>query len=242
MLLCKILFAQLLLLVCNYTKAQLSAGMEAGFSNNHCNTDISSMTSTRNKNKNGYNIGIIAIYNLKRTIAIKTGISLLQKNYSFFRTNEFAGIFEVYRNTYIQIPTSFQLSLFENNKFKTYFSVGGYVGYWAFGKVKGAMPNIFNSYDSINNSGQIAQYLSSSNYSEKYQFNNAKDNRIELGWLLGIGTDFSLNKKHTFFIECNYYQSTTNQQKKYMLNQANKFNQTILVSFGVLYSFTAKKK
>lgn len=228
-------------MVFGYTKAQLYIGAEAGYSNNYSNTDISSTVLTKNQNGGGYTAGIVTKYEYKKGISIKSGIFLLQKNYFFLRTGDYTGVYTGFKNTYIQVPATIQIKLLSRKKIEAYISAGGFGGYWAFGKIYGAMPNIFSSYENrIDNSGQGAQYLSLTKYSEKYQFNTIKDNRIELGSILGIGANFSLKGKCLAFVECKYFHSLTDQQKKYMLFQTKKFNQTISVSLGILYNLTRK--
>lgn len=239
----KIVLVHILILVYGFTKAQLYIGAEAGYSTNCSNADISRAMFTNSKNGGGYAAGLVAKYDFQRRLSIESGIFLLQKNYSFIRTGEYTGVYTRFKNTYIQVPIILEIKLLSRKKTEAYLSAGGFGGYWAFGRVNGAAPNIFGSYEiGTSNRGLSSQFLSLTKYSEKYQFDSHRDNRVELGWLLGLGTKFTFKEKYFAFIQCNFYGSLTSQQKKYMLFQKNKNNHTVSVSLGIMCSIKGKKK
>lgn len=164
----KIVLVHILLFVFGYTKAQLYIGTEAGYSNNYSNSDISSIVFTKKKNGGGYSIGIVAKYNFQKKVSFKSGIFLVQKKYFFMRTGDYTGVYTGFKNSYMQVPAVIQLKFQSWKNIETYISAGGFGGYWAFGKISGAMPDIFSSYENrIGNSGQASQYLSLTKYSEK---------------------------------------------------------------------------
>jgi hypothetical protein len=72
------------------------------------------------------------------------------------------------------------------------------------------------------------------NYNQPYEFNSTRDNRFEFGWLLGIGVSYDA-KMYKLFIEGRLTQSMTDQQKKYMINQVPRYNQTYILSVGWLW-------
>jgi hypothetical protein len=231
----KIISLLLLLLILTFSgKAQFSVGVSGGYSNNHLNTDISNRVDTKNTNGGGYNASLLVNYNLSNWISIQSGLSLVQKNYSFVRNGDYQGIFETFTNTYIQLPLTTRVKVLEKGKFKLLFHIGVYEAYWAFAHVNGATPNILNSSNSTNSNGQMVQYSYIDDFSEKYQFNNIKDNRFEFGLTAGISIHYTLNNKFSIFIEPEYYQSLTDQQKKYMINQIPNINQTFCVSMGCI--------
>ena len=109
-----------------------------------------------------------------------------------------------------------------------------FVSFWRFRKIKGVIPNVYNSYDSLNSNGQNTHYLSLTNYSEKYFFNDALDKRFEFGALLGTTITYKSNNKIIFSFNSRFYQSFTSLQKKVSINQEIQFNQTLFITVGCL--------
>jgi len=215
--------------------AQFSIGVKTGYSNNHLNTNISNRILTQNKNGNSTGFGLLINCKINNRIGIESSVELLQKKYSFVRNDVYTGVYESFINSYLQIPLIAQFKVIEKKKINVAISSGVYGGYWAFAKIKGAIPNIYNNIsDSIGNNGQSIQYIQLAPYSEKYQFSKRKDNRFEFGWILDITLKCQLNKNYLTFIECNYYQALTDQQKNYMIHQTLKYNETIFASIGCL--------
>ena len=231
-----------LLVVSFAGKAQFSVGVSGGYSNNHLNTDISNRVYTTNTNGNGFSADLQINYNLSNRISLQSGLGLVQKNYSFIRTGDYQGVFETFTNTYLQLPLTARVKILEKKKLRILFNIGVYEAYWTFAHVHGATPNILNSTNSTNSSGQMVQYTNIDNYSEKYQFNTIKDNRFEFGLTAGISIQYAINNKYSIFIEPDYYQSLTDQQKKYMINQIPNINQTFRVSMGFIMKLATDTK
>lgn len=249
MLLCKemvnkqiVFFCALLYVSICTCKAQFSIGIDAGYNYNHLNTDIQNIKFSKITSEGGYSTGLQINYSLTKILSLQTGIDLLQKNYSFTRTGKYTGIYETFTNSYLQIPIAVKLRIFEKKNFQIFFKTGVYGAYWAFAKVNGTTLNIFNSTNTINSDRKIIQYLSITDYSENYQFNDAKDNRHEFGLNTGICIHYALNRKYLVLIESSYFQSFTDQQKKYMVMQFSKINQTLSISIGCLMTFPNLKK
>jgi hypothetical protein len=223
-------------------KAQFFFGLEGGYTKNWLHTDIGNLNNTKNKNGNGFGYGLLVKYDINKFLSLRTGIDLMQKSYSFFRTDSFAGTYETFKNSYLQVPLTTQIKAFKIKRIKLVFNVGIFTAYWLYAKVDGAIPNIFNSTNTIGSDGQITQYLAFASYSEKYQFNTNRDNRFEFGLTTGIGVYYKFNSDYSVFLESGYYQSFTDKQKKYMVNQISRFNQTVCISIGCLMRFCKNKK
>ncbi len=236
---CTIIFI-IAIIISHTSKAQLSLGLNGGCTLNHLSTDISNRKTTNNNSKYGYCVGLQIQYNLTDVLSFQSGVSFFQKNYSFTRTGNFRGVYEVFTNNYLQIPETIKLRFFERRRIQLSFSIGTYIAYWVFAKVNGVTPNIFNNTNIIKDNGEIVQYLNLTSYSEKYQFRDIKDNRVELGLTSGISINYCLNNRYSTFIEFSYFHSLTDQQKKYELNHLSKINQTINVSLGCYINFPDK--
>jgi hypothetical protein len=218
-------------------KAQFSIGINAGYNINHLETNISNRSYTKNTNENGYNYGLKLSYHLTHVLNMQTGLDLMQKNYSVIRTGDYLGIYEIFDNSYFQIPITAQFKLFGIRRMSFLINTGVYGAYWFYSKITGTIPNILNSTETISNDGQITQNLTLTNFVEKYQFNSKVDNRFEYGFNTGLELNYKVNNNHSIFGGLNFYQSLTDQQKKYMVNQISKRNQTLCIAIGYSYKF-----
>jgi len=225
-------------------KSQLYVGLEVGGSKNYLNTNVSNLVSTEYNPSYGFTIGIPVLYKVTDWLAFQADPNYMQKNYQLARTDFFQGVYQDNTNTYIQLPLMAHLS-FGGQQLKGFLNLGGYGGYWLSAHIKGTMPNILDEpayTNSVNNAqpNNVFDEFTPYNYNEKYQFDNTKDNRIELGLLAGVGMSYAMNNKYLFFGEARYYQSMSDQQKNYQLNLVPRYNQTVAISLGCLYNLNGK--
>jgi hypothetical protein len=200
-------------------------GIEAGATRNSLITDISNRSYTQNEAGAGYLIGLSIRYEHRRWLSFQTGLNLSQKNYTMARTDSFSGIYDTHINSYLQSPLVTSLRL-GGEQWGCFADLGLYGAYWISARVKGNVPGILNINDSIGLGGQIIEYFRLISYNENYHFDNRKDNRLEFGWLTGIGADYRLGGRYRVFVEARYYQSLTDQQKRYAIDQVSEVNQT----------------
>lgn len=226
-----LLVAILCCFICQYPAAQMFIGLQGGVSINHLNTNTNNRASTSITNIAGYNIGVTFQYRVTDWLFVQAAPNIMQKNYSFNRTDSLLGVYMQYNNTYLQIPLTTHFVY--GKRLQVFVNAGGYAGYWLKGQVKGKIPNIFTVANS--GAGQQTEIFYLTDYNQKYEFNRQRDNRIELGWIAGCGFQYRITKQHFLFAEGTYYQSLTDQQKKYMINQVPQYNQTFVISIGDLY-------
>src|SRR3954468_16498913 len=79
-------------------------GFEIGYTNNYLITNISSLPFTVLKPQGGYMVGLRVEYNLNKWMSISSNPNWSQKNYEMERTGFFAGVYEKFTNSYIQLP------------------------------------------------------------------------------------------------------------------------------------------
>jgi hypothetical protein len=218
--------------------AQLSLGMETGVSHNLLNADIQTRPSTVTLPGLGYSIALPLQYKINNWISLETGPSLIQKNYSINRTDSFAGVYESFINTFIELPL--MVHLVYGGRVKLFADAGVYGGYWLAAKVKGAIPDIFSSAVTMGINGQNIESFQLSSFNEKYNFNNQTDNRFGYGWLAGAGLVYCVNKKYSLYMRTVFYKSLTGQQKNYMLHQIPEYNRTLLFSLGGMISINKR--
>ncbi len=217
-------------------RAQFYMGLEAGVTNNQLYTNTSNLAFTQYKKGSGISIGIPLSYKIEEWFSIAATPSYTQKNYSVERTGYFQGVYQKSSNGYIQLPLMGQFS-FGNEQIRGYVNLGIYAAYWATANIKGAQLNALNPVDTAyysstptSISGEINLY----NYNEKYAFNTVKDNRLELGWLTGIGVSYETEGGYRFYLEGKRSYSFTDQQKNYMINQVPRYNDTYTFSLGCM--------
>lgn len=220
----------------NRFRDRLLVGVEAGYDQNYLLTNISNLAFTTYKPLGGYVMGIPLEYKLNPWMSVSSDPNLSQKNYQLARTGFFQGVYENFTNSYIQLPIYAHFT-FGESKVKGFLNLGGYSAYWKSSRVKGTEANILNPVDtaySTSNPSSILGEQKGYSYREKYEFNKTRDRRFEFGWLLGIGLSYDLNRKYKFFLEGRLVQSLSDQQKKYMINQVPRYNQTYGLSMGCL--------
>lgn len=230
-----------MLIFSNVCFSQLSVRVNAGCSYNHLITDIFNDKFTRNEDEIGYSVDSQIEYNITKIIGLEVGIGWIQKNYFFRRTDKYLGIFNDYTNNYLQIPITIPVRILERKKCQVFLNNGIFVSYLISAKVVGIMPNAFNTTNQSDIDGQSIQSFNLTTYSEYYQFNPIKDNRFEFGLQTGVGLQYNINKKIAFILDYRFYQSLTDIQKKYMINQVSKVNQTSILSIGFKFKFNSKK-
>jgi len=129
------------------------------------------------------------------------------------------------------------ISIQKGNKRMSYFiSAGLYQAYWIEGKLKGSIPNIYSVSD-VNVNNQTSESFDLTGYDEKYVFNSQKDKRFEFGVAFNAGTNYFLSKSNFLSVEINLYNSLTDQQKNYMINQRPRLNRTVTFSVGCFHEF-----
>jgi len=227
-----------LLLISFTSKAQFYLGIEAGGNKNYLITNNSAQSFTTYNSASGISIGIPVLYQFNEWFALQASPSYTQKNYQINRTGFFQGIYQKNTNGYIQLPIMGNFS-FGGEQLRGYANLGVYGAYWLSGNVKGTEPNILNPNDTAYSSSNPSSALNENygyTYNEKYTFSSIKDNRLELGWVAGMGISYEVNSSYRFFIEGKYTGSFTDQQKKYQTNQVPRYNDTFGISIGCLFS------
>ncbi|MEO6837737.1 MAG: porin family protein [Ginsengibacter sp.] len=225
-------------------KSQLSIGLEGGGTRNYLNTNVSNLVSTEYNSSYGFTVGVPILYQINDWLSFQADPSYTQKNYEYARTDFFQGVYQDNTNSYLQLPLMAHLS-FGGEKLKGFVNLGGYGGYWLSSHLKGTIPNVLNqpAYTNTVSNAQpnnVYDEYTPYSYSEKYQFNKTKDNRIELGLLAGMGISYEMNEKYILFGEVRYSQSMSDQQKKYQTNLVPRYNETVGVSLGFLYELGSK--
>jgi len=220
-------------------QAQLYTGIEAGLYKNYLITNNAAQSSTNYNSALGVGVGLPILYQFTKWFALKADPNYTQKNYKITRTGFYRGIYQNNTNAYIQLPILANFS-FGGTRVRGFMNMGLYGAYWISAKVKGVEPNILNLIDTAVNSTTILNENNGYSYNEKYQFDNIKDNRLEMGWLAGVGISYILKSASRLFVEARYTSSLTDQQKQYQTNQTPRYNDNYGISLGCLFRLDNK--
>ena len=213
--------------------AQIEIGVESGLNKNCLITSDAQQYFTKYNSAIGLRFGVPLLYHFTDWFALQTDINFTQKNYKISRTGFFQGVFQKSSNNYVEFPVFLNFS-FGGEKIRAFFNPGIYVAYWVSGRIKGRDPNILDPSDTTTtNPMGIFNEDNEYAYNQKYHFSN-NDNRIELGWIGGVGIEYQLNHIYHLFLETRYIYSLTDQQKKYEINQVPKYNTTSSIVLGCL--------
>lgn len=213
-------------------RSQWLTGIETGMSFNYLYTNISNREFTVIRPGVGFALGIPLQIVFRSWLLAGMEPEVIQKNYLIARTGSLNGVYARHKNTYLQLPLT--MSAVYGKRLKVFVSGGFYAGYWLSGSLKGMIPDIFSSNVNIDGGSQQSESFRLVAYHQKYFFDHERDNRIEFGSVVGIGMRYVLNSEYDLFIKCSYYQSLTDQQKKYMVNQIPQYNRTVVFSAGCM--------
>jgi outer membrane protein with beta-barrel domain len=230
----KTLFVFLLILTATELKAQSSLGFETGLTAGYLNTNIANRTSSEITYRLGYSIAIPFEYQFNKWLSVETVPGIVQKNYSITRTDSLSGAYTSFINTYLQLPVMAKAILFHKKKFIFFANAGFYYGYWMAARQKGNEANIFTATESNNSSGQTTSTIDYTSFNEKYTINDQVDNQSEWGWIAGLGAQKKIKERYTAYAAFRIYESFTQQQKNYMINQIPQYNETLALSVGVM--------
>jgi hypothetical protein len=214
----------------------LYIGGSVGVNKNYFYTNISNLSFTAIQSRFGFSAGIPVLDRVNNWLSVISGIQYEQKNYEMLRTGYFQGIYQKVTNSYIQVPIKGHFS-FGGKKLKGFAEAGGYIAYWAAGKVKGVEASGLNPVVLGTSNQTFLQLSSPYAYNQAYQFNSIKDRRLELGWMAGAGISFELKNK-LLFAGGSFFNSITDQQKNYMINQVPRYNLTYNFSAGCLINIS----
>ncbi|NLU93756.1 porin family protein [Chitinophaga sp. Ak27] len=232
------LVSTLLFLCASYAQAQFEIGVSGGYNKNYLHTSTGYRAYTKYDALSGFTVSIPLQYHFNNWLAVEADPGYIQKNYEQERDHFFAGIYQKNTNSYIQLPVMAHFS-FGGDKLKGFMNLGGYGAYWASGRIKGAMANVFDEGPDIPDNQQTYdyfQYAKAYNYNEKYSFDSRRDSRIEFGLLAGAGVEYLLHQRYRIFVEGRYYYGLTDQQKNYMINQIPRYNDTYVIQAGCLFN------
>ncbi|GHV13023.1 hypothetical protein FACS1894162_9030 [Bacteroidia bacterium] len=204
------------------TASYFSVGVVGGYVHNSLTTSTGYRAFTKYGARESFALGIVGRYTFNNWLAVQAEPSLIQKNFSWERTegSKYPDFYENRTNNYLQLPVMAHF-LFGGQQLKGFLNLGGFAGYQVSAHREGV------THDRATN-------LYS--YDEPFEFDSTRDNRLEYGLLAGIGLEYDTNG-FTFFAEGRYEYGLSDLQKKYMIQQIPRYNNTSVIQAGVMYNF-----
>lgn len=221
----------LLTILCTASaSAQWSIGVDGGVSFNTLQTGRSYDYDRNYDSKTGFTVGIPVRYDFKDWLGLQTEVAVMQKNYKMHRSAIYRYNYYDYTNTFLNIPVMARFS-FGGRNLRGYMLAGGYVGGWLKSHVKGAQNQYFLIPETTED--RFGKYK----FDEDVKFDSRRDNRFDGGLVAGLGLQYSISREIGVFAEGRYYYALTDMQKNYMKGLQGRYNNTITISLGVIYTF-----
>lgn len=184
-----------------------SVGMTAGYSGNSTSMTAQYIDHYNIHRSRGLAAGLFLQYTAKEWLALRLEPMFIQKGYRTDRRGYIATMnLESYqdlsymyhnvKDSYLQLPVMVRLQTpVLNLPVRIYCECGYYAGWWALSRYEGV---IYNSSIDFVMGGKAPEEYARYHYDGKKPFVSERDNRLELGYILGIGAEWDLSDR--FFI------------------------------------------
>jgi opacity protein-like surface antigen len=192
--------------------AQLQLSVSGGVSVNRLQTDVSALSHTANRCKAGGMVSLGLVAPVGNFFAISTGVAVIQKNYSRERTGIYKGLYQSYRNNYLQTPLLARYT-FHRGRWEAFGEAGMYVAYWLSGRVSGTIPDIYSIIDSVHADGTVTETFRIRKFDEKYRIDPRRDHRVEFGWAAGLGIVCNVSSRYAICFQYSYFRCQTDRYK-----------------------------
>lgn len=217
----KKLFTIMALMLPMLAFGQWRVGVNAGADYNHLIIDKHYQTDYVFKDRWGVTLGIMGQYDITDWLGIRAELDWTQKNYRHTRETLKTMCYD-YTNNYLQLPVMASFS-FGGQKVRGFCNGGIYAGYLLNSGRKGFDTNGFTgrSYD----------------FSEDIKLNSDRDQRLDFGFLGGLGLEYRFAHHWAAQVELRYYYSCVSTQKDYQRVSDPRYNSTMALQAGVWYCF-----
>lgn len=180
----------------------------------------------------GFNAGATVGYSFTDWFAIRSGLSVMTKNYAMTRTSLYMQeVYTDYNDVYLELPVMADFS-FGGQSLRGHAYAGGYVGYWAASNRSG------KSMDPLHEPmGQGAVP-----FNESHTFTEA-DNRFNAGLLCGLGMSYAFTYNWKVNLDGFFYYDLTSYVKQQSaIVKEFRYNSTVALQVGLTYTFGEAKK
>ena len=211
----------------------LYLGVEGGYALNALLTTIGYREDVYYIPYHGFEASIPIRYQFNETWGLESGITYLMKSYLWLHMVSDYTYFDylIYNNHYLEVPIAATFK-FGSDNVKSVTSLGGYFGYHLLSKRRGTLAS--SSPDLADSSTYLTRV------SDTLTFNKVRDNRFDAGILFKTGIEVELSKV-LLFIRSSLYLSLTDMNKRYQYDEESRYNLTLTITAGALFSLGGKE-
>jgi hypothetical protein len=217
-----------------YAQKQFKVGIDAGYSYSYLNADVSNLVDSKYEGNGGFVTNVSFEWSFWKELFVSTGVSYLNQNYKYERTNYRDQWYTKYDNQFVSMPLLVGGYLL-NNPYTdkgVWIKVAGgvYAEYWASMKREGQYP----VFAELQPNGQFNYVTSSDKYDFKKNENQLKRFLMGLQAQAQVGYSFG---EFDAYVGYNYLYGLTGIHD---YNTASGSKSTIdshLVTIGAAYKF-----
>ena len=217
----KIFLTALTVMCVMMASAQWRVGVTGGVDYNVFSMDKQYLDDYRIDGRWGVTLGISGQYDINSWLAVRADLNWTQKNYRKHRII-LSEMDYKYQNDYLQLPVMASFSV-GSQKLRGFCNLGAYGGYWLSSRREGSDYNSFGEYVI--------------DFSEKVEFDSERDQRLDFGFLGGLGLEYRITPHWAAQAEVRYYYSTVSTQKQYMRVNDYRYNSTTALQLAAYYIF-----
>lgn len=213
---------------------RFKVGLDAGYTNTSLSANISNLVDSKYTSRDGFGINASVEMNVWKTLFVSTGISYMQRNYEFERTDSREGWYSKYNNDFISVPLLIGGYLINNpytdNGVWVKVAGGIYAEYWAKMKIKGRYP----VFPELQPDGSFPY----TEVNETYDFSKNENQlrRMSMGLQGQVQLGYSLDKLD-FYAGYSYLHGLTDTYKYKSPGNTKVVRNTYMISIGAAYKF-----
>ncbi|WP_440880055.1 porin family protein [Tenacibaculum sp. C7A-26P2] len=226
--------------VCNLSLSaqnKVRVSLSGGLNDNDITYKASNRINTEYQNESGNYFKAGVNFKVYKNISIQTGLTYLNKNYRFRRTESLSSTTTLYETRYFNIPVMVGIqplaNVLKNTKFNFEILGGTYVGWWN-SLDRDSSARIFAEYgDNVDLEDTVASI------SESYNFDTNENhfNRVDYGLQAETRLGYNFYKNLSFFVEYSFMYGLSDNQKNQLRQTSKYYYTTSNYGLGLSYNF-----
>ena len=165
----------------------------------------------------GTKVAVPVIYQATNYFGLESGIALTTKNYNLVRTVKEDMVNLKIENGFITVPLSLNFSLPLDDVFSMFLNVGGYVGWWCYGKSEGKVIDIVRKQQDVSEASDLSL-----------------KNRLEYGLMASLGVSYNIENVR-LILSAEFEKDLSDMNKKQEVGAYQIYNSTVAFSTSLLW-------
>ena len=220
-----------------YSQAQWKVGIVTGVNKNHLQTSTFFATSqVRYEDQLGKEFGFTLQKTISPWFSLGTGLIGSEKSYQRSRTGYFQEEYQLFKNSYIQIPLT-STFLFGGEKLKGFLRLGANTDIWINKRTKGNLYNVGDMFptQSAYPKGLLSDEGGFTQFNLKEPFHPTTDRLLQFGYQMGVGVQYQVTKQMALELEFSEQQQQS-MVKNYMRDVVPRRNHTQHIRLGIMWN------